>query len=124
MGWGERHSSRFVHLRAAMSSNLKTTFKLRLSQIRVANGMTQTELGKRLELEEDVASARINRYERGVHLPDLVTAEKIAHELGVPLAYLVTSDERLAEIILRLSKLDKKQQDHILSLLPPLPSEK
>lgn len=125
MEWGQRHPFRLVHSQAAMPPpSLKTTFVARLRQLRVAKGMTQTELGKRLDLEEDVASARMNRYERGVHLPDLETAERIAQELGVPLAYLVTTDDRLAELILRLASLSKKQQEHILSLLPPLPAEK
>lgn len=68
-----------------------------------------------MNLPEDVASTRINRYERGVHLPDLETAERMAEALGVPLPYLLAKDERLAQAILGFSSLSKQAQDKILS---------
>lgn len=71
-------------------------------------------------LPEDVASTRLNRYERGVHLPDIETAEKLAQELGVPLAYLLTQDERLAQAILKFSQLSVAAQDKVLAELDTL----
>ena len=65
-------------------------------------------------LPEDVASTRVNRYEKGVHAPDIDTAERMAAELGVPLAYLLTKDERLAEMIRGFSELPIGDQDRIL----------
>ena len=65
-------------------------------------------------LPEDVASTRVNRYEKGVHAPDIDTAERMAAELGVPLAYLLTKDERLAEMIRGFSALPVEDQDRIL----------
>lgn len=50
-----------------------------------------------------------------MHLPDIETAERMAQELGVPLAYLLTPDERLASAILGLSRLPAKAQDAILA---------
>lgn len=38
-------------------------------------------------LDEFVASSRINRYEKGVHLPDLTTLNNIATVLEVTPAY-------------------------------------
>lgn len=46
-----------------------------------------------------MASSRINRYEKGVHLPDLITLNNIAIALNVPPAYFFADDE-LAEKIL------------------------
>lgn len=89
----------------------------RMKQLRRALGISQTELGVRMGLPEDVASARINRYERGIHAPDLATAERMAKELGVPLAYLVTQEPRLAEAILGFSELSAGEQDRILKAI-------
>lgn len=71
-------------------------------------------------LPEDVASTRINRYEKGVHLPDIETAERMALELGVPIAYLLTQDERLASAILMFSELTGSEQDKVLADLKVL----
>ena len=92
----------------------------RLKAVRTALGLSQAELGVRMGLPEDVASTRINRYERDIHAPDIETAEKMAHELGVPLAYLLTQDERLAEAILKFSRLSVAGQDKILAELDAL----
>ncbi len=82
--------------------------------------ISQAELGVRMGLPEDVASTRINRYEKGVHAPDIETAERMALELGVPLAYLLTQDERLASAILMFTELSDAEQDKILAQLHSL----
>ena len=71
-------------------------------------------------MPEEVASTRINRYERGVHAPDIETAEKMANELGVPLAYLLTQDPRLADAILKFSRLPVAAQDKVLAKINAL----
>ena len=63
----------------------------------------------------DVASTRINRYERGVHAPDLDTLRSMTQELGVPLPYLLAEDERLAKAILGFASLPKGAQEKILA---------
>lgn len=90
---------------------------IRLKATRKALGLSQYNLGVKMDLPEEVSSARINRYEKGRHLPDIETAERMAHELGVPLAYLLTADERLAAAILGFSKLPPEAQDKILSAI-------
>ncbi len=50
-----------------------------------------------------MASTRINRYEKGVHLPDLQTLESIANVLEVSPAYFFAEDE-LALTILQVVK--------------------
>jgi transcriptional regulator with XRE-family HTH domain len=92
-------------------------FASRLKQARKALGISQAELGVRMGLPEDVASTRINRYEKAIHAPDLETAERMAKELGVPLAYLVTRDETLARAILGFSKLPKDEQARLLKAI-------
>ena len=77
--------------------------------------MSQKELGIAAGLDEFVASTRINRYETGVHEPDLETAARLAQALGVPLAYLFADDDRQARLLLAFAALSKAQQDAILA---------
>ena len=86
----------------------------RLKELRKDLGVSQAELGIRMGIPPDVASTRVNRYEKGVHAPDLETLEAMARELGVPLPYLVAQDERLAELIRRFAELSVADQDRVL----------
>jgi len=61
-----------------------------------------------------VASTRINRYELGVHEPDLATIQRLAETLAVPTAYLFAEDERLARMILAFNKLPIAEKDALL----------
>jgi transcriptional regulator with XRE-family HTH domain len=80
-------------------------------------GVAQDKLGVQIGLDETVASARISRYESGVHEPPIKTAKDIAHALRVPLGYLFCDDDRLAEIILTASELPAKEQEILLTHL-------
>ena len=80
-------------------------------------GMAQDKLGVKIGLDETVASARMSRYESGVHEPPIRTARDIAHALGVPLGYLYCDDDRLAEIILAVSELPVDDQEQLLRSL-------
>lgn len=79
--------------------DLQQVFTKRFKQARQAKKLTQEKLGIAIGLDEFVASTRINRYEKGIHLPDLVTLSHIATVLDVPPAYFF-ADDRLAEVIL------------------------
>ena len=73
---------------------------LRLKQARINVGLSQEKLGVLSGIDEFSASARMNQYETGKHLPDLLTLSKIASVLGVPLAYFYAEEDGLAEAIL------------------------
>lgn len=81
-------------------------FANRLKEARKAAGMAQDRLGVLIGLDEHVASARMSRYESGIHQPPIETALLIAERLSVPLAYLYCEDDRMARILLRLFCLD------------------
>ena len=72
--------------------------------------MPQDRLGVLAGLEESSSSARISRYESGVHEPPLSFAESLAKVLGVPAAYFFCSDDRLAEIILAYADMSEAQR--------------
>lgn len=80
-------------------------------------GIAQDKLGVKIGLDESVASARISRYESGVHEPPIKTARDIADALDVPLGYLYCDDDRLAEIILAASELPAGDQTELLKYL-------
>lgn len=67
-------------------------------------------------MESDVASPRVNQYERGVHEPRAETVRKLAEALGVPPVFLYTEDEILAELRLRWNGLSKAQKRELLKL--------
>ena len=89
----------------------------RLKRTRERKGLSQKQLGIAAGLDQFVASTRINRYERGVHRPDPVTVQRMADALGVPVAYLFASDERLARMILAFDALTAKAQERVVSEL-------
>ena len=92
----------------------RTSFSRRLKQARQALGMSQKQLGIQAGIDEFAASARVNRYELGVHQPDFDTAGRLAKVLRVPLAYFFADDDRLAELILSFAQLSKRKQDALL----------
>lgn len=79
--------------------SLQNIFIKRFKEARKAKKFTQENLGIAIGLDEFVASSRINRYEKGVHLPDLSTLNNIAKALEVPPAYFFADDD-LAQLIL------------------------
>lgn len=62
-------------------------------------GYSQERLGVDTGIEEATASARMNQYEQGKHLPDLTQAIRFADALDVPLAYLFCIEDDLAELL-------------------------
>ena len=83
----------------------KTVFGRRLRHARESRALTQIELGVLIGLDEGSSSARLSRYESGVHEPSTHTAQRIAAALGIPLAYLYCGDDALAEVILAFDRL-------------------
>jgi transcriptional regulator with XRE-family HTH domain len=77
----------------------KATFARRLREAREAKGISQKQLGILAGIDQFVASARINQYEREKHVPDLLMAEKLAQELGVPVSFFYEPDENLARLL-------------------------
>ena len=77
-------------------------------------GISQKKLGIAAGIDEFSASARINQYERGKHVPDFLTLKKIAKILSVPIAYFYAEDNLLAELLLLYEKMDNEFRKNIL----------
>ena len=90
----------------------------RLKQARLAAGLSQKMLGIEAGIDEFVASARINRYEWGVHRPDLLTVRKLAQVLGVPKAFFYADEEdEIAELLFRYRKVEPSVRKAVRKLL-------
>lgn len=68
-------------------------------------------------IDESSASARMNQYETGKHVPDFLMATKIADVLEVPVSYFYTEDSLMAEIILKLHLLSELQKLEVLKFI-------
>jgi transcriptional regulator with XRE-family HTH domain len=91
-----------------------------LKQARLLAGLSQKQLGIEAGIDEFSASARINQYERGKHMPDLQTLTRLAAVMRVPPAYFYCEDDELAAFILKFSALAKAQKRRVLGLMDEL----
>ena len=89
-------STRLKAARLAKAAELKA---------RGLGGYSQERLGCDTGIEEATASARMNQYEQGKHLPDLPQAIRFAEALDVPLAYLFCLDDDIANLLVSLHNL-------------------
>lgn len=94
--------------------NYHDIFCMRLKQARIAKGLSQKALGIAAGIDEFVASTRINRYEKGVHEVNIETAQLLANVLEVPLAYLYTADNELAELMLLFLQMSQNERSDLL----------
>jgi len=76
----------------------KSLFGRRLKDARLDAGISQDKLGVMIGLDESCSSARMSRYENGIHSPSFNAVERIADALKLPAAYFYCSDDMLAEI--------------------------
>jgi transcriptional regulator with XRE-family HTH domain len=95
-------------------TDIQAIFQRRLKAAREWKSLSQKQLGIQAGMDPFVASARINRYELGVHQPDLATVQRLADVLEVPTAYLFADDERLARMILAFGQLSLTEKDQLL----------
>jgi transcriptional regulator with XRE-family HTH domain len=89
----------------------------RLKEARLRAGISQKQLGIKAGIDAFSASARINQYERGKHMPDLLTVGRLAAVLKVPAAYFYCEDAELAEVIVRFASLGKAQRRRVIALM-------
>lgn len=89
----------------------------RLKQARVAAGLSQKNLGIKAGIDQFVASTRINRYELGVHKPNLLAARNLAKVLEVPVAFFYSDEDEIADLIYRYSKAAPSVRQQIHALL-------
>lgn len=92
-----------------------TPIPKRLKEAREKAGLSQKQLGIKAGIDEFSASARMNQYETGKHIPDYFTLLRIARILKVPAAYFYADDDGLALMIRAFISLQQKEQLDLLS---------
>ncbi len=97
-----------------MASKHKAPLAERLKAARSESGLSQKELGVKAGFDEFAASARMNQYETGKHVPDFLSLQKIAQVLNVDPAYFYCQDDRLAEVVKRYSRLTKAEKKKVV----------
>lgn len=94
------------------SSTAKSLFGRRLKQARIAIGLAQDKLGVMIGLDESCSSARMSRYENGIHAPAFEIAQRIAEAMNLPTSYFYCADDDLAELLIlyHQTSQDKKKK--------------
>lgn len=92
----------------------KSLFGRRLREARLRADIPQDKLGVMIGIDEGSASARMSRYESGIHTPPFELVEQIAKVLKVPAAYFYCSDDRLAEIMRIYFSVSNSKRDGLL----------
>ena len=92
-------------------------FSRRLKEVRLDMKLSQKSLGILAGIDEFAASARINRYEKGVHQASIEVVRHLAKVLEVPVAYFYTEDDELASLVRLWPKLDPEKKKNILQQL-------
>lgn len=95
-------------------------FTKRLKEARTNKGLSQKQLGILAGVDEFSASARINQYEKGKHLPDLSMTKRLAKVLSVPTSYLFEEDDQTAKMLLLFFKLSNIDQQRFITKIEEL----
>ena len=74
-------------------------------------------------MDEGSSSARMSRYETGVHEPAYATVANLAAVLKVPVAYFYCEDDRLAEFLVQFEGLDAKRKNLVLEYAAELSAQ-
>lgn len=92
-------------------------FAKRLKEARTRAGLSQKELGIKAGIDAFSASPRINQYEKGKHVPDLATAQRLAAVLNVPAPFLYAKDDVMAQLILKIGDMGLQERRKLLDAL-------
>jgi len=90
-------------------------FGRRLREARLQAGIAQDKLGVMIGLDEGCSSARMSRYENGIHEPPLQISLLLARALRIPMAFFYTEDDNLAELLLVYGKLKVSKRKMLLN---------
>lgn len=89
----------------------------RLKEARKAAKLSQKQLGIAAGMDEFSASARMNHYERGRHMPDYSMLAHIAKVLDLPAAYFYCESDDMAELNRIFNRLKRSQKQALLKKL-------
>lgn len=77
----------------------KLPISKRIKELRTEADLSQKKLGILAGIDEFSASARVNQYEKGKHVPDYSTIQRFSKVLKVPACYFYAEDDDIAYMI-------------------------
>jgi transcriptional regulator with XRE-family HTH domain len=89
----------------------------RLKEARLLAGITQESLGIQAGIDEFSSSARMNQYEKGVHVPGYELLERCAAVLNVPVEYFYTRSDDVARLLIVFHRMNSREKKRLLSSL-------
>ncbi len=92
-------------------------FSKRLKEARLRADLTQEQLGVRAGIDEANASAKMNQYEQGKHIPKFPRLKQLAEALGVPTAYFYAESDELAEFLYHYERVSRKDKQRLLDMV-------
>ncbi|MGD1327038.1 helix-turn-helix domain-containing protein [Pandoraea pnomenusa] len=96
------------------------TLAKRLREARTEAGLSQERLGVLAGIDEMSASARMNQYERGKHVPDFGTVVRISAALKLPPAYFYAVTDAEANLLRKFHRMTKVQQGKVTAFVDGL----
>ena len=96
---------------------MSTPIPKRIKEARIAKDISQVLLGILIGFEQTVASSRMNQYEQGKRVPNFQTLEKMAEQLGVPVAYFFCTSDNMAEMVKAFGKMSEAEQAQLLEAM-------
>ena len=94
-----------------------TLFGRRLRAARKRAGIPQDKLGVMIGLDESSSSARMSRYETGIHEPPFAMAQTLGRVLKVPAAYFYCEDDQLAELLVQYEQFDLASRQQVVNFV-------
>lgn len=91
-----------------------TTLVKRLKEARLAAGLSQEKLGIEAGIEPASASARMNQYENGKHVPNPGTVLQISAALNLPVAYFYSADDDEARLLMLFHRMSLEARQALL----------
>lgn len=95
----------------------KNLVAIRLKEARLRAKMSQKKLGIAAGIDEFTASPRMNQYETGKHVPDLLTLKQISKVLKVPIAFFYAEDDGLAELLIFFETMNKSSRRTLIEYI-------
>lgn len=99
--------------------NLSPT-AMRLKAARLRAKVSQARLGVLAQIDEETASARMNQYERGSHVPPYELLLRCAEILGVPVEYFYAKTDEVAKLLMHFHLMNDDQKIGLFSYIDGL----
>lgn len=91
-----------------------------MKEARLLAKLSQEQLGLKIGLEPESASARMNRYELGKRVPAFELVQRIAAVLDLPVTYFYADRDDEAELLVRFHRLQAAERKEVISFIAEL----